>query len=322
MGNFFKSLFSGSSDGEKPEEEKTKNDKKNFDIFKYDGVRAQKMGQIDYAIRCYTEALKLEDDFETMSYLVGAYTVKNALEEALQVADRMVELEPAHVPALLTRANLNFMLEHYPPVLADCGHVAEIEPENPAACFLQAKAKKAAGDLLGAIADLTKTITLKADFAEAYQLRGEILFSMAQLKEALEDANQVLILSPEEENAFLLQGKINEATGNIDEAKANYQSVLDLNPFNEQAYLQLGQLYIHQNELDQAIEFFDEAVEIKADFVQAYNERGRAKFLKGDKAGATVDLKKALELDPEGEMAKKLEGQLTNFGNLYQGGLY
>ena len=69
MGNFFKSLFS-SSKVATPEEEKSKNDQKNFDILKYDGVRAQKIGQVAYAIKCFTEALKMQEDFETMTYLV------------------------------------------------------------------------------------------------------------------------------------------------------------------------------------------------------------------------------------------------------------
>ena len=48
MPNFFKSFFSGKS--ETPESEKQKNDQKNFEIFKYDGLRAQRMGRPDYAI--------------------------------------------------------------------------------------------------------------------------------------------------------------------------------------------------------------------------------------------------------------------------------
>ena len=40
---FFKSFFSGKQ--EKPETEKQKNDQKNFEIFKYDGMRAQRMGR-------------------------------------------------------------------------------------------------------------------------------------------------------------------------------------------------------------------------------------------------------------------------------------
>ena len=110
MGNFFKSLFS-SSKAATPEEEKSKNDQKNFDILKYDGVRAQKIGQVAYAIKCFTEALKLQEDFETMTYLVAAYTTANKAEEALEVLNRMVELEPDHINTLLTRVNVLFMLD-------------------------------------------------------------------------------------------------------------------------------------------------------------------------------------------------------------------
>ena len=44
---FFKSFFSGKPAN--PEEEKQKNNQKNFEIFKYDGMRAQRMGRADYA---------------------------------------------------------------------------------------------------------------------------------------------------------------------------------------------------------------------------------------------------------------------------------
>ena len=67
MPNFFKSFFSGKS--ETPESEKQKNDRKRFEIFKYDGLRAQRMGRPDYAVKCFTEALAIEEDFETMGYL-------------------------------------------------------------------------------------------------------------------------------------------------------------------------------------------------------------------------------------------------------------
>ena len=59
---------------------------------------------------------------------------------------------------------------------------------------------------------------------------------------------------------------------------------------------------------------------MKPDFAKAYSERGRAKNLKGDKEGALADLKKAIELNPEGAEAQKLEGQHTNFDDMYKGG--
>ena len=141
MGNFFKSLFS-SSKAATPEEEKSKNDQKNFDILKYDGVRAQKIGQVAYAIKCFTEALKLQEDFETMTYLVAAYTTANKAEEALEVLNRMVELEPDHINTLLTRVNVLFMLDKDADVIADCRHILELEETNHLAWFLMGKAKR------------------------------------------------------------------------------------------------------------------------------------------------------------------------------------
>ena len=98
--------------------------------------------------------------------------------------------------------------------------------------------------------------------------------------------------------------------------------MLELNPFNEEAILFQGGLLIAQNKLDEAIGFFDEMIENTPDFAKAYAERGRAKNLKGDKKGAFEDLKKSIELNPEGEEAKLVEGQHSNFDNLYKGGIF
>ena len=184
MGNFFTSLFSSSKPAEATED-KAKNEQKNFDILKYDGVRAQKMGKLAYAIKCFTEALNIQEDFETMSYLVSAYTMANDLGKAEDVLNRMVEMEPDHIATRLTRVNLLFMLDKDAEVITDCLHVIELEPSNHVAYFMMAKAKKATNDVFGAIADLTRSISLKEDFADSYLLRAEILLGLGQAKEAL-----------------------------------------------------------------------------------------------------------------------------------------
>ena len=302
MGNFFTSLFSSSKPAEATED-KAKNEQKNFDILKYDGVRAQKMGKLAYAIKCFTEALNIQEDFETMSYLVSAYTMANELGKAEDVLNRMVEMEPDHIATRLTRVNLLFMLDKDAEVITDCLHVIELEPSNHVAYFMMAKAKKATNDVFGAIADLTRSISLKEDFADAYLLRAEILV-------------------PEEESSYLLRGRIHMALGDIEAANSDFQQVLDLNPFNEDACILSGQLLIEQKKYDEAIAFFDEAIETNPSFAKAYSERGRAKNLKGDKTGAFEDLKKSLELNPESEEAQKMNGQHSNFDNMYKGGIF
>lgn len=184
MGNFFTSLFS-SSKSEDTAEGKAKNDQKNFDILKYDGIRAQKIGQVAYAIKCFTEALNIQEDFETMNHLVSAYSMANQTEKALDTLNRMVEMEPEHIQTLLTRVSVLFMLDKEAEVIADCLRVIELDESNHLAWFLMAKAKRTTGDQLGAIADLTKAIALKDDFTDAYLLRAEVLLAMKQGQEAL-----------------------------------------------------------------------------------------------------------------------------------------
>ena len=85
---FFKSLFGGSNT---PETEKEKNDKKNFEILKYDGIRARHMGKLPYAIKCFEEAVAINDEMETLTLLANAYIQANRLDDARITFNRMAD---------------------------------------------------------------------------------------------------------------------------------------------------------------------------------------------------------------------------------------
>lgn len=305
---FLKSFFSGKPDNPMAEQEKAK--QKNFDIFKYDGMRAQRMGRLDYAIKCFNEALALHDDFETRNYLAQAYAHSNQPEEARKQLEHMAHMEPEHTATFLALANICYMLEDYPAMAQAAQKAISLEEGNAMAHYLLAKADNGQGDGLMCIAHLTQAITLKEDFTEARLLRAEALIKMQQYKEALEDLETVLAQEPDEENALLLRGQVAEATQDFTAAEADYRHVTTVNPFNEQAFVSLGRLYIAQNKLKEAIELLDEAIELNPGSPTLYHERGRAKLLNGDKEGSMEDLKKELELNPK--EAEKLSGQFDN----------
>ena len=216
---FFKSFFSGKSDS--PANEKQKNEQKNFEIFKYDGMRAQRMGRTDYAIKCFTEALAIQEDFETMGYLAQVYTQTNELDEAHKLLERMTEIEPEHTSTYLSLANVCYMQEDYPAMAGAAKKAIEIEEGNAMAHYLLGKADNGQGDGIMCIAHLTKAIVLKDDFIEARLLRAEALVQMQQYKEAMEDIDTILAQDPEDESAILLRGKIEEATGDKEKAESS-----------------------------------------------------------------------------------------------------
>jgi tetratricopeptide (TPR) repeat protein len=320
MGNFFKSLFSSPKE-EEASDTISKNDKKNFDIFKYDGIRALQMGRLPYAIKCFTEALNIQDDFETMNYLVAAYTNSHELEDGLEVATQMISLEPGNIATYLTRTNILLLMKKGEEAIADCLKVIELEKNNPLAWFLLGKARKITNELPEAIEDLTKALAIKDDFTDAYLLRSEILLETNQPGEALPDIEKAIELAPDEESVYLLRGQILEKLNDFPAATGDYNRVLELNPFNTDAFMFLGALLINAGNPDDAIQCFDEAIELKPDFARAYNERAKAKELKGDKEGAAADLKTANELQqPESESEQP--AAQSNFEDMYKGGIY
>ena len=211
MPNFFKSFFSGKS--ETPESEKQKNDQKNFEIFKYDGLRAQRMGRPDYAVKCFIEALAIKEEFETMGYLSQLYIQMGETAKAHELLEKMATMEPDVTSTFLTLANVCFIQEDYQAMEEAANKAIAIEEGNAVAHYLLGKARQGQDDDLMTIAHLTKAITLKDDFVEARLLRAEALLKLRQYNEMMEDIDAVLAQNPEEETAILLRGKVKEANG-------------------------------------------------------------------------------------------------------------
>ncbi len=275
----FSSLFS-SGKKEEAQEDQQKNEQKNFDILKYDGVRALQIRQVKYAIRCFQEALNIQQDTETMNFLISAYTMAQDTESALEVANELVDLEPENTHILLTRVNLLFMEDRDDEAIVDCGRVIELDEENYLAWFLRAKAKQAIKDLAGAEADVTQAIALKDDFTDGYLLRAQLYLLMKKGQDALDDANKVIALVEEgEETAHLLRGQIYELLGDDDAAANEYQQVLALNPFNEEAYLLAARQMISRRKYPEALALYNEAIEHNEQFAKAYAGRGKLKEL-------------------------------------------
>ena len=108
---FWKSFFGG--EPENPEEEKKNAEDKNFDGFKYDGVKAMRMGQFDYAERCFREAMKIKDDLEVNDYLSQTLMRLGRLDEALAEMRIMINAQPSNAALLLQAAHVAYMLEDY-----------------------------------------------------------------------------------------------------------------------------------------------------------------------------------------------------------------
>ena len=303
----FSSIF-GSKTEQTPEEKQIN---KNFDILKYDGIRARNIGQICYAIKWFEQACNLKEEAETMRFLAQSYLQAERLEEAKNLLTKLTAVFPEQAEDWILLAQVCFMNEDYATMKTAAQKAIEMDNENASGFLLNGKAEKGLNNPLQALAMFTKAILLKEDFQEAYLLRAEILWNMKQTKDAQEDLDKLLTLNPHNEEALLLKGKIEVALGNIETAHQLFDAIINENPFNEKAYLLKGALYMEQKEFDQSIEIFSQGIELIPNSSILYQERGRAKLLKGDKDGSWDDMRTSLELNPEAN--QQINGNYNNF---------
>lgn len=248
-----------------PEEEKQEQEQKKFDLLKYDGVKAMKIGQADYALRCFTEALKMKDDLEIHDYLSQVLLRQGDLDGAMNELRTLGDAEPENAQIQIRMAQVAYMQEDYATMEAACQQATTLEPENAEPYFLHAQALKGQQNPVGAIAMLTKAVTLKEDLAEAYLLRAQTLLAMGDTASAETDADWLLEHVGDHEDVLLLKARVVAAKGQPQEAIAIYDKVIEVNPFQ----------------------------------IDAFRERGRLRLDLGDKAGAEQDMQTVMELDPQ-----------------------
>jgi len=294
---FFSSLF-GSKKQPTPEELKKEKEKK-FDILKFDGVKAQRMGQIPYSIKCFTEALALKEDFTTRLYLANSYNAIHEYPLAYEQLEKMAELDPNNIDTYLMMARVADHLQNWQSMNDACQRAYLIDEKKPEVYYYFGKACYGLEDEISAIAMLTKAISLDKEYKDAYFLRSEVYSNMGQNKEAEEDIDKLLSLDVNDENYLIKKAELRVFAGDNETAIKFYNTIIEQNPFNEPVIIELGELLIGLEHYDEALKLIDEAIENKPDFADAYKERSHIKQLQGDNVGAEEDLKMAEKLFKE-----------------------
>ena len=269
---FFKALF-GSKE-EKPEEKKKAEEAKNFDVLKYDGAQCTHAGQAEFAIRCFTHALQMQDDLEIHDYLSQAYIRTGELTLAYEQLQKLAEAQPDNQQIFIRMANVAYMMEDYGAMAGACEKAMLIDDKTAEVMYLYARACIGQEDVTNAVAMLTKAISLKEDYGDAYLLRGETLLKNGDTDEADEDATWLIEHTEDNEDVMMLKARIERAKGNTDAAKDYYTKVTDANPFNIDAYRERGELRLATGDEKGGNEDIEHAKELTAQLPENNDEEG------------------------------------------------
>lgn len=279
-----------------------------------DGIRAMQMGELPYARTCLEKALEMQpDDLRVLSCCAEVYFRLSLFKEALPAFTRLADAEPDNANILLLLARTQGELGRHTDMHDTLDRIPPCPQTDAIVQYFMAEADFHLDKPLEAIAEVTKALTDRPDFAAASLLRARILVAMGQYTEALKDSAPLLDTDEPSEDVLVCHARAQAGSGDSEGATTTLQRLRELNPFHHEAVILLGNLYAEQSRWDAALALYDEVIELQPDFAEAYKLRGAVKYHLHDEAGAADDLKRSLELAPEA--AQDLTGEYSNVEN-------
>ena len=142
-------------------------------------------------------------------------------------------------------------------------------------------------------------IAEKAEFADAYNNRGNIRRKQRRFEEAVADYNQALAVRPDYDKAYNNRGLAYlEGLADFERARADFDRALALEPENMSAHYNRGNLFLQLGEFPRALADYNRALELSPQYSQAYNNRGNALSSLGIYGPARADYDQAILYDP------------------------
>lgn len=169
--------------------------------------------------------------------------------------------------------------------------LALVDPIAAATAQRRADAKRARGNLVGALRDYDEAIRISPPNTALHYLRGTALLEAGNLPAAMKDFESGLVLDPENPT---LQSLLQQTRTDLD--RQGSPAVLDAAAAAELA--RQGDLKREQGDRPAAIQAYSDAIRISPPNPALHYLRGVTRLETGDAAGAVLDFQTGLKLDP------------------------
>lgn len=152
------------------------------------------------------------------------------------------------------------------------------------------------GDPKKAIADYTKAIKIKPDFAEAYNNRGVSFDNRGKQDRALDDYSKAVELSPDYAIAYSNRSDIFVDKEMYKEALKDIENAIKYNPYSDKAYGKYANLLMLRGNNKGALQKVDKAIKLNGDESRWYFLRSIIFVALEQYNNALYDAKKGLEI--------------------------
>jgi len=232
------------------------------------------------------------------------YYAMNRIDDAGASIEKAIKLDPKNKEANVKMGELQYYLGNYLSAFKYLDDALRIDPFQAKVYFIKGMCFKENGDTALAISSFRTAVEQDPDYFHAYMQLANI-YAAQDDPLAINYYNNAIMVNPSMVEAHYGLAYYLQEHGKPDDAIKIYTDLLSIDPKNAPAMHNIGYIYLfYKGDAQGAITWLTQAVTADPDIVNGYYHRGYAYELMKDFASARKDYEKALQLEPEFQLAK------------------
>lgn len=290
--------------------------------FKSCGEAFENFRNYDMAAKVYDKAVKTTHRGELFYHKIADICVrKNKMDSALDCYKKALDANPNNRELLIKLATVTqtFFPENVDDAIDYYNKLLEIEEDTAQIYYELGHLYLKKVDKIHAI--VAFKLALEKDMENPFY-NNSLAYAYVQAElydEAIEHYQKAIKLNPDKQWTSIVCQALGaiyfQIKDNAEAAIASFQAGIILDPENSDIYLSLGDVYMAEGDLDKAIRAYCDSINVNNSDYRAYSKAGMALWEKDYMEEAVVAYHRAIELNPEYDIAH------NNLGVIYLDGI-
>lgn len=291
-------------------------------FYKSSGEFFERFNNYNKAAKIYANAIKTTQRDELFYHKLADICIRrNSMDTAVDCYKKALEANPNNRDVLVKLATVTqtFFPENVDEAIDCYNKLLEMDENNSQIYYELGHLYLKKSDKLHAIVAFKLALEKEAE-NPFYNNSLAYAFVQAELyDEAIEYYQKAVKLNPDKQWTSIVCQALGsiyyQIKGNTEAAIASFQAGIILDPENSEIYLSLGDAYMAEKDLDNAIRAYCDSITVNGEDYRAYAKAGLALWEKDYLEEAIVSYHRAIELNPEYDIAN------NNLGVIYLDGL-
>ncbi|HSO74017.1 MAG TPA: tetratricopeptide repeat protein, partial [Blastocatellia bacterium] len=258
---------------------------------------------IDFAIRMFEEALKLDPDFALAHAGLGEaywrkYQAKREsvwIDRAITASDHALMLDPNQAQVHISLGIIYHGTGKMDQAIGEFGRALELQPTSDEAYKWLGRCCQRKGDIECAVTYFQRAREIRPGYWENYNALGNCYYNFGRYRDAAEQFRRVITFQPDSSEGYKNLGGIYCLLGSYEDAVAMYKRGIDLHA-NEESYTNLGTAYFYLGRYEEAIAAYRAAIELSPREEVLYRNLGDAYLRVGRDEDAREQFRHASKL--------------------------